>query len=178
MPRTGAAPLAPSPAGREQVCEGPGRSWPPSLHRGSPHAHWPRRGDHPGGVPKGPPRPHRGPGRAGGGGPAPGGSAPDGAWLLATASPPAPGGRGLGDFPSRAGRGPGRRERSIAPWSRGFPLLDEGAQAGCRGTESAFEGSGSPLARRFPGSCPQPEIKLGPGLQNSSVLETWVRSRL
>lgn len=128
MPRTGAAPPAPSPAGPEQVCEGPGRSWPPSLHRGSPHAHWPRRGDHPGGVPKGPPPPppHRGRGRAGGGGPAPGGSAPDGAWLLATASPPAPGGRGLGDFPSGAGRGPGRRERSIAPWSQGFPLLDEG----------------------------------------------------
>lgn len=67
--RRASRPLS-SPAGAG-VCRGPGRSWPPSLHRGSPRAHWPRRGDHPGGVPYCPPRPAAGPGRAGEDGPAP-----------------------------------------------------------------------------------------------------------
>lgn len=80
------ASFAPSPAPRARGHAGaaagvPGAPGRPSLHRGSPRAHWPRRGDHPGRrplrrVPPPTPRPARAREGAEGGGPAPRGPAP------------------------------------------------------------------------------------------------------
>ena len=118
--RGGAAAGVPSARGR------------PSLHRGSPRAHWPRRGDHRGGVPYRPPlspprTPRARPGRGGGGGgsgPARTGQPADGARRGASATQPAPAaersavyriaragwGRGAGEE-AGAGREPQRHSR-------------------------------------------------------------------
>lgn len=164
------------------VPRAPGR---PSLHRGSPRAHWPRRGDHRGGVPCGlpshrPPHTPRAPDREGaeGRGPAPHrparrrGLAPSQRYP-ASATQPAPAcpsgprfcriaragwGRVAGE-----GAGAGREQQRHSPGAVGAPLSRwRGAEPGHRrsspggpGHSWPSEDPGSPLA---PGYFPQPSV--------------------
>lgn len=103
------ASFAPSPAPRARGHAGaaagvPGAPGRPSLHRGSPRAHWPRRGDHPGRrplrrVPPPHPAPGASPGRGGGRWPRPARPSPR---TEPGAQPPPPhqppGGRAVGGF--------------------------------------------------------------------------------
>lgn len=122
MPYTGAAPLAPSPAPQAKVRVGPKYSWTPSLRRISPCAHWPRRGDHPGGVPLGSPTLARR-GRAGWGRrPRLVRYSPRRTWRTATASPPAPKGRWVDGFTESVLGGDGKEECTASlPAESGLP---------------------------------------------------------
>lgn len=179
------------------VPRAPGR---PSLHRGSPRAHWPRRGDHRGGVPCGlpshrPPHTPRAPDREGaeGRGPAPHrparrrGLAPSQRY---PASPRVPErsavlqNRSCRVGPCGWGGGRGRKGAAapLPGGSRGSTLPMEGRGAWPpplfarrARTQLAFGGSGKPSRSRvFPTTIsPRPEIELGPGLASVQKWKSW-----
>lgn len=111
-------------------------------------------------------------GKGGGRRPRPGRFSPGQTWLLATASPPAPGGRGLGDFPSRAGgRGRlGRRERSIAPCSRGFPSCMRARRLAAAAPSWPSRHPGAPWSGVFRSPARSRELNLAPV---STSLQFW-----
>jgi hypothetical protein len=137
----------------------------PRLHRGSPRAHWPKRGDHWGRRPLQPPRVLAREG-AEGGGPAPRGPAWDGTWRVARAARP-PGGRAVCGFTHPPAQGRGEWPDS----EPGNSLCGESV-GGVRSwpwpprAELACGASGKPfLPGMFSASfSPRPEIKLGPDL--------------
>lgn len=143
----------------------PGTPGRPSLHRGSPRAHWPRRADHPGRSPLRRP-PARARGRGGGRRPRPARSSP---WTEPGAQPPLPGqppgGRAVGGFPqppvqgwgpgpARKGAGHGSLSGVGAPlsWLRGAEPGHRRSPSGPPAQKWPSEDPGSPLA---PGYFPQ-----------------------
>lgn len=174
------APRAPGHGGAAAAAGVPSAPGRPSLHRGSPRAHWPRRGDHQGRSPLRAPLPpppthtvRARPGRGGGRWPRPARASPQtvpGAEPALPSQPPRD--RAVRGFRiARAGwgcvagegAGAGREHQRHSPGEVGAPLSRwRGAEPGHRrsspggpGHSWPSEDPGSPLS---PGYFPQPSI--------------------
>lgn len=170
-------PRAPGHGGAAAAAGVPGAPGRPSLHRGSPRAHWPRRGDHQGrsplqAPPPTPPHTPRAPDREGaeGGGPAPHGPARRRCLAQSQRYPARPRvaersavlqTRSCGVGPCGRGGGRGRKGAAAPPPGESGPRW-RGAEPGHRrsspggpGHSWPSEKPGSPLA---PGYFPQPSV--------------------